>query len=435
MRRMKRKNWFKGIFFENILAVFLFVGLVGLGLAMLAPYVLFIESTEANITGKLIYIRAPIPGELNLDDYQSGQSVSKREKIGSVNNPRTDLLILKREDIKSQISKFKKELESLKGQLKNYLNLIEEINCQAVILNNKLSLQQRLDNKKTEFENERLKRRVNQANAEFQRRIEEKISAQKEVQRFEILAQQGAIAFNNYEKLKSIANQSQKGADKAYEEYQQTIVELETSKSKLSSEQINYLARIEDTEEKQQQLIVHKQQILTQKNNLEYQISSIEAQTQSLKQELIQINKQIQVSAFAIIHSPIDGAIWSVIAQPHEYVEANSPILAIVDCKKRWVEALFSEDNAAQFHPNLPVKIKLLDSNKQILQGRIEAIRGGIGRISPGEDVAVTKKELPKRQVALRISVEWPEDSNYREYCYIGRSVKVIIPRFSNEKI
>ncbi|MEH2222495.1 HlyD family secretion protein [Nostoc sp.] len=432
---MASKNRFKVNFFENILAIFLFVGLVGLGLAILAPYVFFIQSTKANINGKLIYIRAPIPGELILDDYQSGQSVSKREKIGSVNNPRTDLLILKREEIESQLSKYQGELESLKKQLTNYQNLIQEIDYQALILNKKLSQQQRLDNKKTDFEIERLKRIVNQANAEFQRKIEEKISAQKEAQRFENLAQQGAIAFNNYEKLKSIANQSQKEADKAYEEYQQKIVEFDTSKSKLSSEQINYLSRIEDTEGQQQQLMIHKQQILTQKSNLDIQISSIAAQIKSLKHEFIQIKKQIQVSAFASIESPIDGAIWSVIAQPYEYIEANSPILAIVDCKKRWVEALFSEDDAAQLYPNFPVKIKLLNFNKKILQGRIEAIRGGIGRISPGEDVAFDKKELPKRQVSLRISVEWPEDSNYQEYCYIGRSVEVIIPRFSNGKI
>ncbi len=432
---MQRKNKFKGNFFENILAIFLFVGLVSLGLAMLAPYVLFIQSTKANINGKLIYIRPPIPGELILNDYQSGQPVTKREKLGSVNNPRTDSLILKREELESQLSKSQKELESLREQLKNYQNLIEEIDTQAALLKQKRSQQQRLDNKKTDFEIERLKRRVNQADAEFKIKIEEKISAQKEAQRFEKLAKQGAIAFNNYEKLQSIANQSQKEADKAYEAYQQTIVELDASKYRLSSEQINYLARIEDTEGQQQQLIIHKQQVLTQKINLAHQISSIEAQIQSLKNEQIQIKKQMQVSAFASIQSPIDGAIWSVIAQPHEYVEANSPILAIVDCNKRWVEALFSEDNAAQLQPNSLVKIKILDSNKKILQGRIEAIRAGIGRISPGEDVAIDKKELPKRQVALRISVEWPEDSNYQEYCYVGRSVEVIIPRFSNGKI
>ncbi|WP_341530580.1 HlyD family efflux transporter periplasmic adaptor subunit [Nostoc sp. UHCC 0302] len=432
---MEIKNKFKVKFFENILAIFLFVALISLGLAMLAPYILFIQSTKANINGKLIYIRAPIPGELILNDYQSGQSVSRKERIGSINNPRTDSLILKREEVESQLSKSQRELESLREQLKNYQNLIEQIDIQTAILKRKLSQQQRLDNKKTDFEIKRLKRRVNQADAEFKIKLEGKISAQKEAQRFEKLAEQGAIAFNNYEKLQSIANQSKKEADKAYEEYQQTVVELDASKYRLSSEQINYLARIEDTEGQQQQLIIHKQQVLTQKINFEQQISSIEAEIQSLKNELIQIKKQIQVSAFASIQSPIDGAIWSVIAQPHEYMEVNSPILAIVDCKKRWVEALFSEDNVAQIHPKSPVKIKLLDSNKKILQGRIEAIRAGIGRISPGEDVAINKKELPKRQVALQISVEWPQDSNYQEYCYVGRSVEVIIPRFSNGKI
>lgn len=420
--------------FELAFSSVLSLGMVSLGLIVLAPYILNIRSERASINGKIVLIRSPIPGIPILEDYESGQLLNSQEKLGSINNIREDSLILNREKIKGQLAIFQKELENLIHQKERYQYLIEEISSHIDYHAQKAERQKYLEKRKTMLEIDVLKRQVNQVDADLRKKVEEKKIAEREAQRFENLGNKGGVSLNEVEKQRLQANQAEEEVNKTFEQYQEAIIELKTSQSGLSSEQLDYLENIKDTENRQWQLIVQRQQLLTEKINLQNEITEAQTQIQATQNELKQTELQLEINTSVSIKSPIDGPIWSVMAQTYEDVQAGDPILSILDCQRRWVEALFTEANADYLQPGLPVKVNILGPTKQTLKGRIEDSRAGAGRISPGKDIVKYIGEVPKNQVVLRISVEWPEKNNYQEYCYVGRSVEVIVPRFFREK-
>lgn len=417
--------------FEHTLASFVLLALIGLGIALLTPYALNIQSAKANINGKLVDVRTPIAGNLILKNYESGQVVTANEELGTIHNPRVDTLLLKREELEGQLSKARKQLEGLKEKRANYQSLLAEINQYVDQQTGKIDQQQQLKDQRNEFEVGKLERQVNEAKLELEKKVKERKKAEKEAYRFGQLAKAGGISINDAEKFQLIAEQAQKEVSKATEQYQQKVLELQATKSGLSSDQLNYRETIGNTEERRQQLIMHKQQVLTARLNLEQESTGLQGQVEAIETELKQVKDQLQANGIASIKSPITGPIWSVIAQSNEYLGENNPILELVNCDQRWVEALFPETIADKLEPGRPVKVNLLGPNKRTLNGRIEASRAGIGRVSPGEDVIpYIGEKLPNRQVALRISVDWPKENNYQEYCYVGRGAEVNIPRF-----
>lgn len=417
--------------FEHALTSFVLLVLIGLGIALLTPYALNIQSAKANINGKLVDVRSPIAGNLILKNYEAGQLVKANEELGVIHNPRADALLLKREELEGQLSKARKQLEGLKEKRANYQDLLAEIDKYVDQQVGKIEQQEQLKDQRDEFEVGQLKRQVNEAKLELEKKVKEEKKAEKEAYRFDQLAKAGGISINDAEKFQLIAEQAQKEVSKATEQYQQKVLELQATKSGLSSEQLNYRETIGNTEERRQQLIVHKQQVLTERLNLEQESIGLQGQAEAIETELKQVKDQLQSRGIASIKSPISGPIWSVIAHSNEYLSENSPILKLIDCDQRWVEALFPETIADRLEPGQTVKVNLLGPNKKTLHGKIEASRAGIGRVVPGEDVVpYIGEKLPNRQVALHISVEWPKENNYQEYCYVGRGAKVNIPRF-----
>ena len=410
----KLKYYFDKKLFELVFGSALFLGMVSLGIVVLAPYVLRVRSERAHINGNIVFIRSPISGKLTLENYESGQLATAGEKLGNISNSRADAagsLVLKREELKSQLAVAQKELENLTRQQQHCQQLIEEISTYVDYQTRTARQQQQLGKSKTVFEIERLERKVNQAKAELKRRIEEKKIAEQEARRFEKLANEGIIAANDVDKYRSKVNQSQEDVNEASEQYQETVVAFKTSKAGLSSEQVDYLGKMGDTQGRQQQIVIQRQQLLTEKLNLEDQKTKTQSQIQATKNELRQVEAQLQANTSVDIQSPIDGPIWSVMAQSDENIQAGSSVMAIVDCKKRWIEALFSEVNADYLQPGLPVEVNILGPTKQTFKGRIEASRAGSGRMTPGADIEDLTGEVPKNKIALRIAVDWAKDN------------------------
>lgn len=311
------KFYFGQKLFEVILAVVLLLTLVGLSAVTLVPYVFEIRSTKGNINAKLVYVRASIPGHIILNNYKSGQWISVKEKLGIIKNSRENSLIIRREELKSQLATSKKQIENFQKVQEEYYYLIKDVSRYIELQNKRITQQYKVGEIKTNFEIKRLKQQVNQANADLDIKVEEKRIAEKEANRFKLLLDKGAVAANYADKLRATANQAQKEVEKAYEQYKQTVVQLDASKFGFSSEQIDYLGKIEDTKAQQQQLIIHKQQLLTEVIKLEHQSVNIQAQIQAIKNELQKIEKQIQVNTLMNIQSPINGPIWSAIVQSH----------------------------------------------------------------------------------------------------------------------
>ncbi|MEA5514415.1 HlyD family secretion protein [Nodularia sp. UHCC 0506] len=410
------------------------LGVMGFSLTFLVQNILSIRSSRAYINSDLTYIRAPIAGNLQLNNYLPGEWVEANTPLGAVTNPRANTLILRREELKTQLATAQKSLISFSQQANTYEDILAQINQRIQKYDVQIETQKKLQNKQRNLELAQTKRNINQSYSELKRQKEEAAIAQKEAQRYQQLAEDGVISISQAEKLTSLAKQSQENVNKGSEAYQQTLNQLEINQANLSSVQINFMLRISDTENRQQQLLIHQQDLAKELISTQQKILGLNGEIDAIKNELSKIETQFKIDSFADIKSSIGGTIWSVKSRTGEYLETNEVILSMVNCENRWVEALVPEQNAAKLTPGMSVKIKLLGERQRRWKGEILAIRAGVGRMNAGEDVVGLLQDLPKRQVALRIGVEWSEPANSQDFCYVGRSVEVIIPRFGNRK-
>ncbi|QLE54408.1 HlyD family efflux transporter periplasmic adaptor subunit [Nostoc sp. TCL26-01] len=409
-------------------------GVLGVGLTFLVQHLLSIRSSRAYINGDIVYIRAPIAGNLQLNNqYVPGEWIESNTVLGQVSNPRANTLILRREELKTQLSVAQKSLLSLNNQASTYEKILNKLDGKIHRYDQQLTQQKLLQNQQQKLELAQTQRDINQSYAELSQQKEAAAIAEKEAQRYQKLAQEQVVSASQAEKLKSVAKQLQENVNKATESYQQSVQQLQINEANLSSVQINFMLRVGDTENRQQQLLIHQQDLAKELIGIQQKKISTDGEIQAIKTELNKIEKQLKIDSLAAIKPAFPGPIWSIKSRSHEYLEANEVILAMVNCRNRWVEALVSEQSAAQLSPGMAVQIKLLGETQQRWRGEILAIRAGVGRMSAGEDVVGLLKDLPQRQVALRIGVEWTEPTNSQEFCFVGRSAEVVIPRFGKK--
>jgi multidrug resistance efflux pump len=410
------------------------LGVMGVGLTFFVQHLLSIRSSRAYINSDIVYIRTPIEGNLQLNNhYVPGEWVEPNRVLGHVKNPRANTLILRREELKTQLSVAQKSLLSLREQASTYERILGQLDHKIKLYEQQILQQKQLQNQQKKLELSQTERYINQSHAELERQKEEAAIAQKEAQRYQQLAQEKVVSVSQAEKLQSLAKQSQENVKKAFESYQQSLSQLQVNEANLSSVQINFMLRIGDTENRQQQLLIHQQDLAKELIAIQQKKLSTNGEIQAINNELSKIEKQLKIDSVTAIKASIAGPIWSIKSRSNEYLEPNEEILTMVNCQNRWVEALVPEQSAAQLSSGMAVQIKLLGETQRRWQGKILAIRAGVGRMNAGEDVVGLLKDLPKRQVALRIGVEWSEPANSQEFCYVGRSVEVVIPRFGRK--
>lgn len=147
------------------------------------------------------------------------------------------------------------------------------------------------------------------------------------------------------------------------------------------------------------------------------QIIAAEAQALEMEQQ-VALQKETRVTM------PWDGVVWSVNAHDGEEIEPHDLIVQVLNPRRLWVDAFLPERHAAKLRAGMPVRFHLVDGGR-ILEGRVESIRAGVGRISFGDFSAVQPGEFIRRRVAVRVRIESPSPFPAEEFYGVGRSVKL----------
>ena len=124
-----------------------------------------------------------------------------------------------------------------------------------------------------------------------------------------------------------------------------------------------------DTEKAQAAFIAAQRQldvITTQKQQARAALMQAEAERQ-----LAQLNV-----GYTTLRAPVDGSIGNRRVRLGAFVEAGSPLLAVVPAQGLWIDANFKEDQLARMKPGQPVTIRA-----DVLPGR--AFHGRLGSLAP----------------------------------------------------
>jgi multidrug resistance efflux pump len=145
------------------------------------------------------------------------------------------------------------------------------------------------------------------------------------------------------------------------------------------------------------------------------------ARTANRAQEM---EAQTKLQKASVVTMPTDGLIWSIAGKSGELANANTLVMEVINPSRIWVDGFFAERHAKKLKPGLPAMIHSLDSIAS-WHGHLQSIRAGVGRIAYDTTVAVPPPEMAKRQIAVRVDVDWERPFSAVEFFGVGRSVEV----------
>jgi multidrug resistance efflux pump len=385
----------------------------GAGLVVTAGYLFWqrqskVVSRVGYINAELITIHAPITGILTLERVDVGGVLPEGLVIGSITNDRNPQIEIDVENLRSRLRLAKSQLQSVNQRLSTRQRLVD-------FLTEKASSQASLDMEFFRANLDRTRSELRQAQASLN-------LARKEAQRFTRLAQEGVV--------------SQQRADQA-------IAELKTAEALVLSRQAEVDRSISALNATQQGLQLDSARTFSFPQirllDLEREIADltqekrqIEVSILVLEQELHKAQVQLNLQRSAKLKSPIKAVVWSVNVRTGRLgvpIGAGTPILQLLDCQEVWATALVAEQENRKLHLGQPAEVRLLDGTNRVFTGRVRSIRGGVGRVNAGTDVAVPPSELVRNELEVQIALDdRGEELSGGRFCSVGQSVEVVFP-------
>jgi multidrug resistance efflux pump len=371
-----------------------------------------IRSVQAFVNGEIIFVRASIPGQLELksEKIKLSNHLKKGTQIGTikstVENPRVSVLKIENQQLETRLQDFQQQISGIKQQIQNRTNLMNLFKQQTVT-------QRMLQIKYAE-------QQIKQLEAEIVREQVRKKVMQRDAQRFASLASSGAETVSRAENKIAEAQQADAVVKEAQSKIELAKLNLEATKAGLQLEGTRTLSY---PETRVLELDVELTDLKQQERNLSKEIQSIQSQ-------LFITSKEFQAQRNVSVLAPMTGVIWSIDSQPQEIVQANKSIVQLLNCQNLWIEAFINETEANKLVLGQEAQISLNNSSNVQWKGRVETIRAGTGRFEVGKYVVepppeITRRQLPVRVATVRIKVDWQKPARFDKFCLAGRSVNV----------
>lgn len=371
-----------------------------------------IRSVQAFVNGEIIFVRASIPGELELksEKIKLSNQLEKGTQIGTikstVENPRVSVLKIEKQQLETRLQDFKQQISGVKQQIQNRTKLMNLFKQQTVT-------QRMLQLKYAD-------QQIKQLEKEIAREQVRKKVMQRDAQRFASLASSGAETVSRAENKMAEAQQAEAVVKEAQSKIELAKLNLQATKAGLQLEGTRTLSY---PETRVLELDVELTDLKQQERNLSKEIQSIQSQLSITSQEM-------QAQQNILVLAPTTGVIWSIDSQTQEIVEANKSIIQLLNCQNLWIEAFINETDANKLVVGQEAQVSLNNSSNVQWKGRVETIRAGTGRFEVGKYVVepppeITRRQLPVRVAAVRIKVDWQKTPRFDEFCLAGRSVNV----------
>lgn len=394
-------------FLSNVLMVGVGLTLIYWSYQLVKTRMTTVISQDAVINGVLVELKTPSEGTIDRLSVTTGNSITQGQSLMVLKNERVSKLEV--QELISKLNNYKTQLKREQGELARNISSLEQ---NTTIIQN-LARQQ---NNYRRLVTQRYRESAAQIEAQL-KAVQARLDfARVNYERVSYLTEQGALAEADVEKAKleieeTIAQIAQLQAQLKEIETEAAAAQVDLN---LSWSPDNFVPNI-----RLQQL----------KLNIADQRLVIAALQQSIKDTQLEIKeaqRDYQVEQSTTIKAPIEGILWSLNVQKGQYVEEAYSLGKVLNCKRRWIDVYVDEKALRSIQPNTPVTIELYGDRSETLQGKVSLVRSGIGRLSPGEEVALPLIPNLPRQSQVRIDLEPNStDSGPNLFCYVGYTAKV----------
>jgi len=155
-------------------------------------------------------------------------------------------------------------------------------------------------------------------------------------------------------------------------------------------------------------------------------LSTRQVQARQAEARTRDVERQVELQKEAMLEMPFDGVAWTIPAKTGAQVAAHEPVLQVIDPRRIWVDAFFQEKHAPKLRVGARVTVRALDG-RETWRGRVESIRGGVGRIAYENFAAGLPGDFTRRRVAVRVAMESDNPYEASQFFGVGRSVVVAV--------
>ncbi|NHC37501.1 HlyD family secretion protein [Scytonema millei] len=365
-----------------------------------------VESRQAFVNAEIIDVRNPIAGNLMLDSLQPGQWLTAGKAIGRVENLRQVAeLEIKQQELKSRLQVTQQKQQGIQQQIRDRRRQLAQFASEV-------AAQKQLDGMFA------------------QQQVE---AAQSELDRVTVAAQTAKVDRDRAQELLEAGIVPPATAEKDFLRYEQAQAEEKKAQALLAQAQQRLRAAQAGLQIDGSRTLsyseIRQREINTEIADLQRQAAQMRVEARTTELELAKLIQQTRLNKVVVISAPTTGAVWSVDAKGGEYLASSTPVLRVLNCQNRWVDAFFSEDSTKNLTPGMAVQVRLVGGGDRFIPGKIESLRSGSGRVATGYDVAVPPPESTQKQVAVRINLDWSAAPNAVNFCDVGRSAEVRFPK------
>jgi multidrug resistance efflux pump len=374
---------------------------------------------NALVNGPTIVLRSPIDGTLATFVAQTGQAVEGGHVLAKVSPIAvTDTLRLKLQG----------EIDVLQTQRSQIQQTLVLMNVQRQGLDQQdaqFAVQQEQLNSQSQSLNQAKVSAATIGLGQYAVLIDSAITkarvAQVEYDRYAALAIAGGISQQKATQMKAAwesaeaevvyAKSVQSGAAAAADSLQEEApVPLPTVSNALQNQRLMLMQTIQD-----------------QTATLSQVTTAISAKQRELQVHQANIKVQSQATE---LKAPSSGMIFRTTSNRGEQVDRSTPLITMVDCNSRWIEAFIPAAQANRINRSRPVQVALTGQKTPPFSGRIESLNG----INPDELKHQSQAVFPivpanlNTQVPVRVVVKLKIKQDIpitQSMCGIGQSVKL----------
>ncbi|MEO0376425.1 MAG: HlyD family efflux transporter periplasmic adaptor subunit [Cyanobacteria bacterium P01_A01_bin.17] len=379
------------------------VGLASIGLVMWSLRTLqerftSVISVDAVVNAPITDLKAPQAGKLEALNTETGAPVRQGEVVLQLENDRVDKLTVQA----ATSQKVRQQADLAAAQVR-----LEQLRSQQQTLQAEASSQFTLENSAAQAS-------ADQVQAELDDQRAALTLAQTNYRRAASLAAEGALA-------RAEVDQAQAELDQARARL--SALENRLVRSQVSQEAAAVGLSLDRTRSGFDPRI-RLQELALQIAEQEQQVASLTVALTATEAEVSEAAQDFDRKQTARIEAPTDGVVWQMTARPGEYVEQGEVLGQVVDCQQRWVDAYVSERNVRLLQPGTPAQIALYGTDSQVLSGKISQVRSGVGRLAPGQEVAVPLERNLPRATQVRVELT-SDDAPPASFCYVGYTGRV----------
>ncbi len=394
------------------------VAVLGISAASFQYRLSYFSVENAIINGSTIDLRSPADGSISAFEVKTGQEVQAGQVLAKIKplaindtlgvklQGELDVLRSQQHQIQQTLSLLNTQLRGLDQQEFQFTAQQQQLTAQGQSVNTAKVSAATLE--------------LDQHQAQIESAMAQAKAARVDYDRYAALAKEGGISEQKVSQVRAIwesaeaevarTKAAQLAAAASIETLQEEApVPLLTASHYLQNQRINLMQAVQDQ--------------TASLNRLATEIAA--KQTQLKAEQAVQTLRSLDIN----LQAPSDGKVFQTNSNMGEQVNRSTPLMTVVDCKNRWIEAFVPSEQATRFNRSKPVNVQI-SGKPEALSGQIESING----VNPDELKRQSQAVFPivpanlSAQMPMRVVVKLKDNQDIpatQNMCGIGQSVKL----------